>query len=519
MIDRVLEAARSTLPGYASYGSYVTVPVTFVTVALVSSITMGIATALATRKREPWFERARRIFALRVATLGLLVFAPVATTFVMNDFVGPFARPSADVVHHLIVLVAVLAALPAHFIVERAALGPRLTFGGNLRNVWTMAILMSNLPLTIIVLIAMQDLDVPSTLAALIAVVVARLARVVILRRLMRPARERVAEIVRRVAHDRPGLYAREMTTSIANAFAARTRKRTSITFTTGAIDALSDAELEAIAAHELGHIEEAPMIWRLRHVMTLLTDVAIVAFFALRDLGHPAVALLVAFGTFLFNTIARPLITRALESRADHAAREHVGDSNYANAMLRIYEVNAYPLVMRQKGTHGHAYDRAAGAAGLPATRPAPPSLVSSSVVMFTLVSGISFSSTHAMRLVVPACTNEAACTKAAAMTSGSNEYLIPLADARLATKDPRATTLYRAAIEADPSSREIPLHAARRLLAAGECHDTISIIRTLDRRWPGWKDSNDMIALRNDLAACYVKQFESGDHSPPKE
>jgi len=519
VIDRVLDAARASLPVYASYGSYVTVPVCFMSVALASCITMGIATALATRKPEPWFERARGIFGLRVGTLGLFVFAPVATLFAMREFVGPFARPSADVVLHLDTLAVVLAALPAHFIVERAALGPRLTFTGNLRNVGMLAVLTSNVPLTIVVLIPLLDLDLRPTFAALIAVVLARVARIVILRRLKRPARERVAEIVRRAAQNRPAIEVREISASIANAFALRMRGRGVITFTTAAIDALSDSEIEAVAAHEIGHIDEAPMIWRLRHAMTLLTDAAIVAFFALRDVGHPAAALLVALGTFAFNTIAKPLILRALESRADHAGREHAGDSNYANAMLRLHEVNAYPLVLRQKGTHGHPYDRAAGAAGLPPTRPAPPSILPASVIMFAATIGISLATTRAMRLVVPECTTTTACTKAAAMTSGSNGYLVPLADARLATKDPSALSLYRAAIEADPKSRELPRHAARQLLAAGQCHDAIGMIRILDRRWPDSKDTNDMIALRHDLAACYVKRFESSADPPSAE
>ena len=519
MIDRALDAARASLPHSVDYGSYLTLPVCFVAVSLVSSCVTAAAVALTTRKVEPWFERARRVFALRVAIFGLFFFAPGATMLAISDFVGPFAHPSARVVFQLDALAALAAMIPAYVIVERAARGSRVTFSSELRNLGTIIILASNLPLTIVFVIPLHDFGVPAPLAALIAVALAHLTRVVVLRQLRRPARAHVAEAVRRAAGDRPGLAVSEITSSYANAFALRTRKHAIITFTTGAIDALSDAELEAVAAHELGHIDEAPVIWRLRYAMAFITDIVFVAYFVLRDSGHPGVALLVALATIVFNISVKPLLIRALEHRADHAARAHVGDSNYANAILRLHEINAVPLVLRRKGTHGHPYDRAAGAAGLPPTRPSAPSLLPASAIMFVSILGMMLVAANAMRMIVPACTTDASCTRAVAMTSGSTDYLVRLADARVEAKDPTAVMLYTAANEADPESRTLPLHAARRLLGAGRCHDALGMIHTLDDHWPGSKKGNDMVALRHDLQACYLKSVESSDVSTSVE
>ena len=253
---------------------------------------------------------------------------------------------------------------------------------------------------------------------------------------------------------------------------------------------------------------------------MAFLTDVGVVAFFALRDGGHGGAGLLVAAAITVFNTTIRPRIIRSLEHRADHHARGHVGESAYANALLRLHELNAIPLVLRQKGTHGHPYDRAAGAVGLPEVRPSPPGIVPASIAISLAAVAIGLAATYGLRLVEPKCDADVtACTRAVVMTSGSTETLVALADARLAHDDPTATMLYRAANDSDARSRELPLHAARHLVDAGHCRDANGMIGTLDRRWPTAKNASDMIALRHDLAACYVKSVESGGVSPSVE
>ncbi len=147
--------------------------------------------------------------------------------------------------------------------------------------------------------------------------------------------------------------------------------------FTRRCVAGLSEAELECVACHELGHVSEPTAVKLLRTG----------ASFALLPLGF-APAFVGAFGVpiglgivyALVFAVAMPMrrLGRRMEARADAVAGHHEEDAGtYATALERLHEGNLMPAVgWSRGGSHPHLYDRMEAAGVTPAyPRPAPPS------------------------------------------------------------------------------------------------------------------------------------------------
>jgi hypothetical protein len=161
-----------------------------------------------------------------------------------------------------------------------------------------------------------------------------------------------------------------ELATHEVNAFAVPGRRL--VIFTGGALATLDDAELEAVAAHELGHLTEARAVCWLRMLRSVLLFPLAAVRPLVNDLGSwPAAGAGIAV---FFALRALNVSSRQLESRADHvAAGEGAGD--YARALEHLYEANLVPAVLQRPRTHPDLYDRLVAIGHTPRyPRPAPP-------------------------------------------------------------------------------------------------------------------------------------------------
>lgn len=138
----------------------------------------------------------------------------------------------------------------------------------------------------------------------------------------------------------------------------------------------LDDDELEAITAHELGHLDEPRAVYWMRIVASYLPIVIAANALLIGSFGLAAgLAVLVML---LVVRIVVPRVARRMEERADRLGREPAGDATgvYARALEKVYRANLSPAVMRGKRhVHPHLYDRLIAAGSPPDyPRPAPP-------------------------------------------------------------------------------------------------------------------------------------------------
>jgi Zn-dependent protease with chaperone function len=170
-----------------------------------------------------------------------------------------------------------------------------------------------------------------------------------------------------------------------ANALALIPLRR--IAFTSDLVRILDDDELEAVAAHELGHLDEPRSIVFARVVVGSLVTLPIV-------LVRPLTTSLFFFGpvdvalTMFFLTLVKNRWLRRLETRADRIAhRHHSNDPAYARALEKIHRHNMMPAVLASKGTHPDLWDRMVAAGVTPAfAKPAKPDLQNAGGAMYLL-------------------------------------------------------------------------------------------------------------------------------------
>jgi Zn-dependent protease with chaperone function len=359
----------------------------------------GAAVALAPlRKAKPthWVERARLGFPARAVSRFALLLLPIAF--------GVFASlgstyPSAPA--GLVILCAALPAFGAAFLVrlhvERVLRQRRVGVGEVLRGwlgLWTVmyphvAIALAGAWLADDTLDARSWAVLAVTALAVVVAMAGGGAALARLLRLARPASERLRRAVD-AATAATGVKARwvlEVDIRMANAFALPAARL--LLFTPLAVDALDDAQITAVARHELGHVSEPMGVVALRVVNAMVVILAIVAARPVSGALSPdpgltrlafAVVLLAAAVVFA-RLVFRPL-SRRMEERADriaHGAGAHGHDGEgavYASALEAIYAANLVPAVMSVRGAHPHLYDRMVAAGVTPAwPRPAPPS------------------------------------------------------------------------------------------------------------------------------------------------
>jgi Zn-dependent protease with chaperone function len=172
----------------------------------------------------------------------------------------------------------------------------------------------------------------------------------------------------------------------------------------------LDEAQLAAIARHELGHVSEPPSVLVTRAtgavvvVGTLVAARPIAGLVLSPDPGllRLVVSSLVMLGAVLFLLlVVRPLAQR-MEQRADAIARRHdAHDGDYARALEALYAANLMPAVTNVRGAHPHLYDRLVAAGAAPVwPRPAPPSRARLRAAMLACVGITAVALTAAVQL-----------------------------------------------------------------------------------------------------------------------
>lgn len=157
---------------------------------------------------------------------------------------------------------------------------------------------------------------------------------------------------------------------------------RNALIFTSRLLDALDEQQVEAIAAHEFGHLRESRQS-RLGRLGALPLLLVIGAWrLVVEGVGWTGFVVLLALG--IFTTVRTLAASRALEFAADEHALEHGNDSDseqqedrvHALALERIHEVNLSPVNLESKlATHPDLYDRMLACGLEPAyPRPNPP-------------------------------------------------------------------------------------------------------------------------------------------------
>ena len=452
-----------------------------------------LAMRLATRPlpAEPWTERARIAYAPRqLGQLSRIVWLAVSVIAALAWPTGWATEAPAGAAALLVTFAWGLPAVAAlHFESRLRALPMRRL----LRSLTTSLVALQ--PGLFVMLVATPFAMLPGITGVVVAaaahVTVAALtiatglplgARV----GLAHPASPRLQAVVARAAA-RTGVQVRrvyELDWSLANAVAFPAVR--TIAFTRPALEVLDDAELEAVAAHELGHLSE-PLSSRLMRPALVIALAAIVlwgprtfAFNLQNLLGALAVLAVLIFGT--------RFIGRGGEQHADATAKDEHGV--YARALETIYRVNLVPAVLRRPGIHGHLYDRLIAAGTTPSwPRPEPPRFAALPLRLLIALVPLAALLTATTFRVSPA---ESVLQCELALALGDTQPWPPAQLAHLAGEAGRAddaVTFSRAAHQLAPSNVWVSAQLAAALAVAHRCTEAQTVLANtyqlaLDRR-----------------------------------
>jgi Zn-dependent protease with chaperone function len=317
-----------------------------------------------------WTERARALWPLR----NMMSFAAVGVAFIAALIVQTPPLPRQ-------VLSAPTLALLAAAVAASLAWWPRLELDvklgamsrprSHLREALGVSLLFFPFVWLLAALLLIDLGDKPfgialGTVTATVALVSTGLGAAALLARelgLLVPASKRLEGAVARAAQSlgQPAPRAFELEWSRANAAALPLLGW--VLFTRRALDVLDDAQVEAIAAHEIVHVGEARGVKALRVFGQLATLPLVLGILyaqagSIRGLVYGTAATAVAFFGY-------GIAIRRLEQRADagaHQAAEH----SYAAALEALYRANLAPAVMRSH-SHPSLYDRLVAAGKTP--------------------------------------------------------------------------------------------------------------------------------------------------------
>jgi Zn-dependent protease with chaperone function len=428
-----------------------------------------------------WTERARAIYPSRRAIRALAIVAPVVFGVLCWMVAGELLPLSRWTMGLMGCLTSFIFVHLGGFLIERR-IQPRLTMAQHARAVVLQLFVVGwlLLPAVLVFVLSGEKIDGRFFAACLVGFGAAiGMQRVGLLRAaarvgLARDADERLCAIVDRAAKKtgtRPH-WVGILPLSAANAFAEPIHRH--VVFTSGALEGMDDGELEAIALHELGHLDDARSFKQARTVL--------IALLLLLGASRPLFAEfgLAGFLPFLvLVALAAALSSRRRrrgEESADRHAHQHVGDPrDYAMALERLYEINLAPAVLGHKlAPHPDLYDRQLAAGYTPAyPRPNPPSTLRRLVGIVVPVSFV-FVSFLAFWVAVPRLMRdqvESPATSAWIVQSPGGEELFFSAWAAHYTAPEDAQTLLRAALASQDARQPAFVDYARRLAGMTPC------------------------------------------------
>ncbi len=409
-----------------------------------------------------WTERARLTWPARVNLSQLSTIAPLGIAIAMFELPYALSAVPAAVPRVLAPLASLTAiTLVYHRVVERARKRPTsfVTTARTLVERWLFWY--PHVLLIVLAALAMPadfgpatGAAVAATAAGLVGLHFGAAIRVARLFGLIGPPSPRAVEAVARVAGTvgmaAPATY--ELRSEIGSAAALPWAR--AVLISTRALALLTESQLEAVIAHELGHLSESRGVRFVRLAATLLL-------LPLALLRPVAASFSFALAVILATAVVIALLPmqqlrRRLEQRADRLAVETVESAGvYASALLRLYVDAEIPAVLGQTTGHPELYDRLLAAGLTPGfARPAPPprrgQRVPSVIVAVALVAGILGSpGTYADLPFLPHGAR-ARPWLPIALTGGTADQLAAIGAARSAAGEPsEAEIFYRAALE----------------------------------------------------------------------
>jgi Zn-dependent protease with chaperone function len=195
--------------------------------------------------------------------------------------------------------------------------------------------------------------------------------------RLLKPAPEHLMALVEEISQKMkvPVRATWVLSTHLSNAVALPLTRQ--LIFTEKLLSTHPDAEIKAICAHELGHLNEPRKVIFVRALvaLALFPLVFINPMNSLTGVDNGFLLLLIPV-LILFLVGMR--VSRRMEKRADKIAieSEYINPEVYARALERIYQTNQMPAVMprRSNKIHPDLYDRMLAAGVTPDfPKPAP--------------------------------------------------------------------------------------------------------------------------------------------------
>jgi Zn-dependent protease with chaperone function len=383
-----LERARELLPWWVEWlGPAVAVLLALVASALGAWVAMAIALF---RARAPadahWAERARITYPARAVGGLCLLSCPLLGVVLARLWIGPLTAISYELLATACFVAGFTVVAALHLRLLRHLLPEPPTVRYWLSGVAVLWLVVRPVLLIAgaLALTAPADIFSPWMLLWVLAAVslLGAAARGLGLRvarwlGLAWPASERLQAVVDSAA-ERVGLRPRtvfELRWPMVNA--AAFPASLVLVFSDAALRKLTDLQLEAVAAHELGHLGEPRRVLALRVLLlTIWIPLAAVRPITLA-FGIEGYAIVVVCALLLVLLVRSTL--RRMEQRADATATEHQADSGqYARALEAIYRASAIPAVLWGRGTHPHLYDRLTAAGVEPDfERPKPPSRV----------------------------------------------------------------------------------------------------------------------------------------------
>jgi len=422
-----------------------------------------------------WTERARQLLPVR----GILMFCGwiLIAEYAVFSFavVGVLSPVSRELYGLVVLLSAFLVVSFCWWRFERRWRGDWLTLGSALKGRLTfLLVFLPWLPVVVMMAVLVPASVGPrlwTTISVGVPLMLAMtmgggfyLARLV---GLVKPAPERLRLLVEQAAASGGvqlrGTYV--LATPMVNAVALPFLRV--VGFTERAVEILDDAEVLAIAHHEIGHLAEPDAV-KLGRLRALFLFVVLACW---RPIFHYFGWWGLLFGVlvgFLINKRV-VVVSRRGEAAADEHAHTHAeadahSDGDYARALEHIHAANLLPAVMRGKRhIHPHLYDRMLAAGVTPDfERPEPPprrtrlALVSLAVVVVVVVGSIVPPTMVANR----ADRSERSAWLALLVTGGNSQTFAGLAEHRLKDRAEEAAVLLEAAVEIAPWR---PSHGAR--------------------------------------------------------
>jgi Zn-dependent protease with chaperone function len=466
-----LSAARALVPSWLPFVSLLALPFA----GLAGGLAALVLTPIAYRKvlaarNAPWTERARLAWPARKWASLALVAIPAVIGALVSHLGGPLAllgRPAAGLLGGAAALAGYTLGMwpAARRLHGEAAGGPGRFFASSV------AVLCVRAP-HIVVAAAVAGFMPPrftgygAEAAALLALGTVLLFAAALggglaagrFLGLIRPADERLrraaASAASRAAVPPPSGLVMECTLPVA--FAIPVRRI--LVVSDSALALLDDAELEAVAAHETGHLTEPRSV----------TSSASQASSSSRS-SWPAPSLAgeggrTAFLALLFSLlalVAAGVFSRRtsveMERRADAHAVAHAEEGVYARALEKMHEAGLVPAVLGKRlATHPDLWDRMTAAGAPPSwPKPAPPARGGAGRFALLLVCALAFAGAEAgFARALPAIVRSSP-IGAVALTGGDAWPLSELARARAAGGKPEdAVALYRAAFALDGRS-----------------------------------------------------------------